>query len=72
MQWTIQSKQILCNRFAKEVNGCGLPGKKECTQVIDDFPQEFKDRTWKSIKDCVRNMQVKKKNDSKKLFGNLR
>ena len=61
MQWTIEAKKILCDRFAKKVNGLGLPGKKDSTQVIDNFPQEFENRTLKSINDCVRNMQGKKR-----------
>ena len=44
--------------FHQHINGQTLPGKIECTRMLDEH-KEFKGRLWIHFKDFVRNHKTK-------------
>ena len=58
--WTDEQRQFVRLTFRKYIHGEGLPGKVECSQVIQ-ANSFLANRKWQNIKDFVRNEQKKMK-----------
>ena len=59
-QWSDHQKAIICKEFGRFIRTLNkLPGKDLCMSVIKLHPHLFAGRSWRNIKDYVRNSQRK-------------
>ena len=54
--WPANEKKVLTTTFRKHLKKHTLPGKEEILQLMRENPSKFQGRSWKNIKDCVRNI----------------
>ena len=53
--WSQDDKKAALSYFANNIKKSKLPGKQECMNCMQKFPNRFSGRTWKNLKDFVRN-----------------
>ncbi|XP_071834298.1 uncharacterized protein [Apostichopus japonicus] len=55
-KWPEEDKDILTKHFKKYIKRGTLPGKDKILVCMENYPANFSGRTWKNIKDCIRNI----------------
>jgi len=56
--WSFEEKSVVNEHFGHYYVKDGLPGKDEITSCLSN--PALQNRTWKNVKDFVRNMQLSK------------
>ena len=58
--WTVKEKKFILENFHNFITGDRLPGILECQQLISRSAGLLARRTWRNVKDWVRNYKKKK------------
>ena len=58
-RWTTPERKLVMNCFDDHINNGELPKKKECEEFINSNSKIMGKRTWKNVKDFVRNVEQK-------------
>jgi hypothetical protein len=59
--WTKREKDNISIYFAKYISVGKAPRKRAVEKFLEGKEHLFPNRSWKNIKDCVRNMGTKNK-----------
>ena len=65
MKWSMEETDVVKKKFEKFLHLKRLPGKSECENLIKQN-EVLKNRTWRNIKDFVRNQTVALERSMKK------
>jgi hypothetical protein len=63
--WSFQEKRTLSIYFEKYIKAAKAPGKDVCNKFLNGKEHLFPNRSWTNIKDCVRNLGMKKQKSKK-------
>ncbi|KAK9873740.1 hypothetical protein WA026_002096 [Henosepilachna vigintioctopunctata] len=58
--WTQDQKNIIQTFFAEHIRKRKPPRKRECEQLIENYPEVFINKNWKKIKVFIQNVYTKK------------
>ncbi|XP_028414257.1 uncharacterized protein LOC114537315 [Dendronephthya gigantea] len=59
IKWTTPERRLVINAFDEQISQGELPKKKECEKFIAEHPHMMAKRSWKNVKDFVRNIETK-------------
>ena len=60
-KWNHREKEVVRHHFKGNLTSRVLPTKEQIDSVLSQYPNVFERRSWRNIKDFVRN-QIRKKN----------
>ncbi|CAG9834563.1 unnamed protein product [Diabrotica balteata] len=58
--WTQEQKGFAKRFFAKNIKNCKAPNRRECENLIEKYPDVFKNKSWLKIKVFIQNQYSRK------------